>query len=144
MSIRQETQIKRKRSTHGTYLDILCKGPILAFDQIPADVPTRIEEVRLGDQISYGSITPRSIRFVLSSQHPPRHRLRCTQRQQLISRDLARVISELVGVARYWHGLAGVARGSMARESFVHGWSGLRGLEPATPCHEAMNEAMKP
>jgi hypothetical protein len=52
--------------------------------------------------------------------------------------------SELVGVARYWHGLAGVARGSMARESFVHGWSGLRGLEPATPCHEAMKEAMKP
>jgi hypothetical protein len=41
-------------------------------------------------------------------------------------------------------GLAGVAHDSMARESFVHGWSGLRGLEPATPCHEAMNEAMKP
>jgi hypothetical protein len=57
---------------------------------------------------------------------------------------LVRKSSELVGVARYWHGLAGVARGSMARESFVHGWSGLRGLEPATPCHEAMNEAMKP
>jgi hypothetical protein len=67
MSRRQETQIKRKRGTHGTYLDILCKEPNLAFDQIPADVPARIEEVRLGDQISYGSMNPQinTLRLVI-------------------------------------------------------------------------------
>jgi hypothetical protein len=43
----------KKRSAHGSRFDELCKGiNFLGLDQIPADVPARIEEVRLGDHIS--------------------------------------------------------------------------------------------
>lgn len=57
VSRRQASHTESKRSVHGTHFDKSCKGiDLLGLDQIPADVPAQIQEVKLGDHISFGSM----------------------------------------------------------------------------------------
>lgn len=68
VSRRQASHPENKRSVHGTHFDKLCKGiELVGLDQIPTDVPAQIQEVRLGDHISFGSMNARinTLRLVI-------------------------------------------------------------------------------